>query len=236
MSHHLAEGLNMKSRLIHLGLAIAALLAAPLAAQAADLGPAPAYKAPAYVAPSVATWSGFYVGLNTGYGFGTSTWTGAVPVTLSPKGWLAGGTIGYNIQTGSWVWGLEADWDWSNQKASKACGGNTCSFEDKWFATTRGRIGYGGWNSFMPYITGGAAFANDRASNSGSGSADSATRIGWTLGAGVEYAIFSSWSVKLEYLYADLGKDRCNSCVPGPGADQVSFKNSIVRAGLNYRF
>jgi outer membrane immunogenic protein len=237
MSHHLAEGLNMKSRMIQLGLAIAALLAAPLAAQAADLGPGPGpvYKAPAYVAPSF-SWSGFYVGLNTGYGSGTSTWTGAVPVTLEPKGWLAGATFGYNIQTGSWVWGFEGDWDWSNQKASKACaGGNTCSFEDKWFATARGRFGYGGWNSFMPYLTAGVAAANERATNSGGGS-DSTTRFGWVVGAGVEYALFSSWSVKLEYLYADLGKDTCTSCVPGPGSDQVSFKNSIVRAGINYRF
>ena len=55
------------------------------------------------------------------------------------------------------------------------------------------------------------------------------TRIGWTLGAGLEYAMWSNWSVKLEYLYADLGKASF-------GGTDVEFKTSIVRAGLNYRF
>ena len=225
----------MTSKLILAGLALAALFAAPLGANAADLGMRPAYKAPAYVEPAVFSWSGFYVGINGGYGFGTSDWTGAVPVSLDPKGWLFGPTIGYNLQTGSWVWGVEGDWDWSSQKQSKGCGGNTCTFDDQWFATLRGRIGYSGWSSVMPYFTGGAAFASEKAQNS-AGGITTDTRVGWTVGAGVEYALWSSWSVKLEYLYADLGKFSCPTCVPGPGADQVSFKNNIVRAGINYRF
>src|SRR6185312_1628305 len=87
----------MTSKLIKSGFALAALFAAPLAAQAADL-PAPTYKAPAYVAPSYANWSGFYLGVNAGYGFGKSNWD--VPaVSPSPKGAVYGGTIGYNFQT-----------------------------------------------------------------------------------------------------------------------------------------
>lgn len=207
----------MKSRLIQLGLAIATLFAAPIAASAADLGPAPSYKAPAYVAPSYATWSGFYVGINGGYGFGTTN------VSIDPKGFLAGGTIGYNLQTGVWVWGLEGDFDYSAMKDDDA----GTEVKVPWFGTARGRIGYAGWGNLMPYITGGAAFANVKV-DAGAGS-DSKTRIGWTLGAGLEYAMWSNWSVKLEYLYADLGKASF-------GGTDVEFKTSIVRAGLNYRF
>jgi outer membrane immunogenic protein len=218
----------MKSRLIQCGLAIAALLAAPLAAQAADLGPPPAYKAPAYVAPSYGTWSGFYVGINGGYGFGTYD-----AFSLKPDGALAGGTLGYNLQTGMWVWGIEGDFDWSDMNDSGACGANTCKFKNDWLATVRGRVGYAGWNGFLPYFTGGAAFAGVKGSNSAFGSS-SDTLIGWTVGGGVEYAMFNNWSVKLEYLYADLGKFDCANC-SAAGTD-AAFKTNIVRAGINYRF
>ena len=132
----------MKFKLIRSGLAAAALLALPIAAQAADLS-MPSYKAPSYVAPSYATWSGFYVGLNAGYGFGTSKWD--VPaISLSPDGFNAGGTLGYNFQTGVWVWGVEGDFDWSNIKKSGACGVNTCETNNTWLSTVRARLGYGG--------------------------------------------------------------------------------------------
>ena len=114
----------MYSRLIRTGFAVATLFAMPLVAQAADLYK-PQYKAPAYTAPSAHSWTGFYIGLNAGYGWGTSNWDSASGI--SPKGALAGGTFGYNLQTGSWVWGLEGDVDWSGIKGNVACGAGTCS-------------------------------------------------------------------------------------------------------------
>ena len=66
-------------------------------------------------------WTGFYVGINGGYGWGTSDWSAVPTANNKPKGWLAGGTIGYNYQIGSIVWGLEGDFDWSNVKGSVAC-------------------------------------------------------------------------------------------------------------------
>jgi len=217
----------MKSKLIQSGIALAALLAAPFAAQAADLSPSPAYKAPSYVAP-VFTWSGFYVGGNIGYGFGDAKWT-APSVSSKPKGFLGGLTWGYNLQTGIWVWGIEGDLDYSAAKGSVACGGVTCTLKDQWFGTARGRIGYAGWNNFMPYFTGGAAFADLKASAGALQKTD--WRIGWTIGGGVEYALWSNWSVKGEYLYADLGKETC--CGAGRS---VTYTTNIVRTGLNYRF
>src|SRR5687767_12569116 len=101
----------MTSKMIKTGLVLAALLAAPFAANAADLR-APTYKAPAYVAPLAPSWTGFYVGLNAGYAFGDADWSAGAD--RSPSGFLVGGTLGYNLQTGSWVWGIEGDMAWAN--------------------------------------------------------------------------------------------------------------------------
>src|SRR5436305_245666 len=106
----------MKTRFILAG--IAAMLTAPLAAQAADL-PQPSFKAPSgIIAPSIASWTGWYVGINGGWGSGTSNWTNVVGTTggFTTKGGLVGATAGYNLQTGNWVWGIETDIDWSNIK------------------------------------------------------------------------------------------------------------------------
>ncbi len=225
----------MMKNTIRIGFAAAALLIAPIAAQAADI-PRGSYKAPAYVAPAYASWTGFYLGLNAGYGWGKSDWT-LPAVSLSPKGALAGATAGYNFQTGTWVWGLEADLAWSGMKGSSDCPpvGATCETKLTWLATGRARLGYAGFNNWLPYLTGGAAYGGVKASNTGFGEA-STSRFGWTAGAGVEYAMWSNWSVKAEYLYVDLGKFDCGvSCTGGPASD-VSFKTNIVRAGLNYRF
>ncbi len=221
----------MMTKIIRTGIAIAALLVATIAAQAADL-PRPSYKAPEYVAPAYANWSGFYVGLNAGYGFGKSDWDFPA-VSPSPKGFLGGLTLGYNFQTGSWLWGIEADGDYSAIKGSSDCFGGSCETKLGWLATGRGRIGYTGWTNWLPYLTGGVAGGNIKAT-SPFGSA-SKTNIGWTAGAGLEYALWSNWSVKAEYLYVDLGKFDCGVAC-GAATDNVSFKSNLVRLGVNYRF
>jgi len=229
----------MTTKLIQRGLVAAIFLAvAPMAAQAADLppqGPAPSYKAPPYVPPepAFATWSGFYVGVNVGYGFGKSDWSSPA-VSLSPKGFIAGGTLGYNMQTGTWVWGFEGDFNYSDIKETDdSCSAGSCETKLSWLGTARGRIGYAGWNNFLPYITGGGAFGGLKAS-SNLGNA-STTKIGWTAGAGLEYAFMSNWSAKVEYLYMDLGSFDCNAC-SATGSNSVDFTANLVRGGINYRF
>jgi outer membrane immunogenic protein len=64
---------------------------------------------------------------------------------------------------------------------------------------------------------------------SGPGGSESDTRIGWTVGAGLEYALWSNWSVKVEYLYADLGSFEF-------AGGNIDFNTHIVRGGINYRF
>lgn len=221
----------MKSKVMLTGMAAALLLTAPLGARAADLGRP--YGAPAYVAPLYATWTGFYAGLNVGYGFGKSNWDFPA-VSPSPSGALAGGTLGYNVQTGLWVWGLEGDVDWSDMKGSVDCLGGTCETKSDWFGTARLRVGYAGMSNWLPYFTGGAAFGDIKATNAALASA-SKTKFGWTAGLGIEYAFLGNWSAKLEYLYADLGSVDVGTDF-GVGTDNVSFTTNIVRFGVNYRF
>jgi len=219
--------------------AIAGLLAAAWASPSlgADM-PRPAYKAPVYVAPAF-TWTGFYLGINGGYDWAKSDWSSAATSGgTSPKGWLIGGTVGYNMQTGVWVWGLEGDIDYSTVKGSTSsgtgvCSGTGCETRNSWFGTARGRIGYA-FDRWLPYITGGAAFGDVKMSPN-TGASETKTKVGWTVGAGVEWAFTERWSTKIEYLYADLGKSTCSAATCGTDTD-VTFKANIVRVGVNYRF
>ena len=86
---------------------------------------------------------------------------------------------------------------------------------------------------FMPFVTAGGAFG-DVKTDTAIGS-ETATRVGWTAGAGVEYAFMGAWSAKLEYLYADLGKTSCSAAICTLATD-VTLKTNIVRAGVNYHF
>ncbi|MGH9434111.1 MAG: outer membrane protein, partial [Terriglobia bacterium] len=197
----------------------AGLLAAAMAmpAQAIDLPrPTGIYKAPVgFVAPF--SWTGLYVGLNTGYGWAKATW-GAFPFD-APEGGLLGGTIGYNLQSGAWVWGIEGDFDANWVKGTDntgvgACSGAVgCSTKDTWLGTLRGRLGYS-WNLWLPYVTGGAVFTDVKMTPNG-GSTATDDRVGWITGAGLEYALSGPWSAKLEYLYADFGNATCNAGVCG---------------------
>jgi outer membrane immunogenic protein len=229
-------GDDMKiSRILGTSIAALSLLAVSVAAQAADI-PRPVYKGVRSVV-AYYNWTGFYVGINGGYGWGTSDWT--VPaVSTKPSGWLIGGTLGYNYQVGSWVLGLEGDWDWSDIKDSVACGAFSCETKNPWFGTVRGRIGYA-FDRWLPYFTGGVAFGKVEASSTNPaapGASD--TRTGWTVGGGLEYAFLGNWSAKLEYLYVDLGSFDCSASCSGVAgvASNVDFKTNIIRAGLNYKF
>lgn len=210
----------------------AALLALGSVAAAADLpAPQPYYKAPAFVPPPF-SWSGFYLGVNGGGGFGSSNWDTAGSINTS--GGLVGGTIGYNYQINRFVVGVEGDVDWagiSGSTTTAACPAG-CKTGDSWLSTARGRIGYAA-DRFLPYVTGGAAFGNIDATTAGL--TTTTTNAGWTVGAGLEFAITPNWSAKAEYLYVDLGKFNCGpNC--GAATDNVSFNANLVRGGVNYHF
>jgi outer membrane immunogenic protein len=216
-------------------LALVGLAALTGTAAAADLPPRPA-PAPYYKAPVVApvyNWTGFYIGINGGGGFGRSDWdsTGG----FNTSGGLVGGTIGYNYQAGQAVFGLEGDIDWANINGTtnNACP-TGCKTSDDWISTIRGRLGYAA-DRFMPFVTGGAAFGDIKATSPGFAGATN-TNAGWTIGGGLEFAVAQNWTIKAEYLYVDLGKFNCGLSCGAAVSDNVSFTTNLVRAGVNYRF
>ena len=220
-------------------VSVAGMLALGVAtsAHAADVAQRSAIptKAPGYVAAF--SWTGFYAGVNGGWGFGRTDWDvlGIGSTDFSVDGGVIGGTLGYNWQLGATVIGLEGDLDWSGIKGTSTnavCVGAVCEMRNNWLGTTRGRIGYA-FGRMMPYVTGGAAFGDVKMSTAvGS---ENETRVGWTLGGGVEAAIVGPWSAKLEYLYTDLGKANCSLTGCGASTD-VDFRNNLVRGGINLKF
>jgi len=207
--------------------------------------PPPFYRDLSYV------WTGFYIGINGGGAWGTSqqqvlsspmTTTGPFDVS----GGLVGGTIGFNMQVDYVVLGLEGDLDWARISGSAPCASPafTCTTQNDYLGTTRLRLGYafGPASQWLAYATAGAAFGdiNQSFSPAVAGNAGVLTnRVGWTAGGGIQYAFLGTgWSVKLEYLYVDLGTFVCTtacSAVPKLTADTTLTEN-IFRAGVNYRF
>jgi outer membrane immunogenic protein len=219
-------------------LAAVALFMTPFlapAANAADLSVAPLYKAPPAPVTPAYNWSGFYLGLNGGGGWGHSYWDTSA-TGMNTSGAVVGGTAGYNWQFGNAVIGLEGDMDWANLK-----GGSTttlcptgCSTSDTWLSTVRGRAGYA-FGGILPYITGGLAVGDIRAASPGFPGATS-TNAGWTVGGGIEFALTGNWTAKAEYLHVDLGRFNCGVNCDGMPTDNVSMHDNLVRAGVNYRF
>jgi outer membrane immunogenic protein len=161
-------------------------------------------KVPVYVGPGY-NWTGFYAGINGGYGFGRSDFSSPFASgSFDTSGGLVGGTLGYNYQLGQAVFGIEGDIDASWIEGDTACGGPSCEVKNNWLSTVRGRLGYAA-GRFMPYVTGGCAFGDIKTSVSDIGSANE-TKAGWTVGGGIETGLSGPWSAKLEHLYADLGR------------------------------
>ncbi len=209
-------------------------LAMGLAANAADL-PVRARPAPA---PVLYNWTGLYIGINGGGGWGRSNWDGLPTGTFSTSGDVIGGTIGYNFQSGPIVWGLEGDLDWANISGSS----NTpaalcvapCTTKTSWLGTARGRIGYA-FDRILPYVTGGLAVGNINATQTGFAGVNT-TKAGWTLGGGAEFAIVGPWTAKVEYLYVGLGSTSCGAGVCDQLATNVNHNINLLRGGINYRF
>lgn len=219
------------------------------AAVAADL-PSRRAPPPAYVAPApLFTWSGLYVGLNGGGWFNNSTISPFPGVNgkLSGGGGLIGGTLGYNWQTASRiVVGVETDLDYRTKATVTPPFSAASQTNDGYLGTLRGRLGYG-FDRALVYVTGGLAYGNAAAPNAivslplaafGVRTANPGMQAGWTLGAGAEFAITNNWSVKGEYLYADLGSKGVNytNAALLPVAVNEKTADHIARAGVNYRF
>ena len=226
--------------------AAAAVLAISGQARAADLA-APTLPPPV---PALYNWNGVYVGVNGGWGDGNSNWTdGTLGETgrFQISGYLAGGSAGFNYQVGAYVFGIEGDFDWSHLTGGSGftCGAiadavsppTGCQTQSEWLGTVRGRVGYA-VNSVLIYGTGGAAFGNIQTGLIPPSTFDSSTETGWTIGAGIEVGFAPNWTAKAEYLFVELPDATCTTVVNCGGAvgSTVSFNESIVRAGINFKF
>jgi outer membrane immunogenic protein len=201
--------------------------------------------------PPVWSWTGFYVGIEGGDGWGSTRHTNAITGINSGTnnnldGGLFGGTYGYNWQSGALLFGLEGDISWSGirdtfpDNGSGFCGINdACHTQLNWLGTDRVRVGYAS-NRYLVYGTGGVAYgavqANIPGSVFGCCTNETHTRAGYAAGAGFEVMFARNLSAKLEYLNVNLGNTANYHEIASGDAENVLVTSNIVRAGLNYHF
>ena len=243
---------------------------AAASASAADMRARPAYAPP----PPAYSWNGWYIGGNVGYSWGHAKYDAtvnsflgnfAVSESQNIDGVIGGVQTGYNYQFGTWVWGWETDFQGSGQKGGSTFTGAlatalgpvpltvTTDHKLEWFGTARSRLGFLWSPNVLVYGTAGVAYGQVKDSAAISFGVPTVAvasqtfkdvKAGWTAGAGVEGALGGGWSLKVEYLYIDLGKTErtATAALVGAAAPLVSatetFRttDNIVRVGLNYKW
>ncbi len=256
-------GSGMLRKFLLSGAAFAALMTGAYAADLPSRSAPPVYIPP----PPVFTWTGFYVGGQIGYGWGRETdtvfsnATGAMVSTigtLDPSGVVGGAHLGYNMQVGMFVFGLEGDINGASYKGSTfgqfvPAGApfgviavfpgapaiiGTAATAIPIQGSLRGRAGLA-FDRALVYATGGLALADihDTFTYGAAPTTDNFWnfRAGWTVGGGVEYAVDNNWSLRAEYRYSDFGRySDPLSAIP----DYVSKHptENLVQAGFSYKF
>jgi outer membrane immunogenic protein len=238
-------------------------------ALAADLPPpaAPPPRAPAAYVPTIVpvyNWTGFYIGGNAGYAFASNlSSTGCItnntgnglaspPIPVlngcgtiagsSASGFAGGGQIGANVQWNALVLGLEGDWDYSGQQVTQTGPSFTGTVKLPWFATARARVGVAA-DRVLFYATGGAAWIDVNPTINSTGTQwfnVTNTQIGWTAGAGVEWAFAQNWTARAEYLFMDFSPSWTGT-IPatfgnGTLSENATIKNNVIRGGINFKF
>ncbi len=256
----------MHIKTIASGLALALLSTTAFAADLPSRRAPPRYAPPPPI--PVFTWTGFYVGAQAGYEFGrsnafafaTANGAGLAANAASKDGVIGGGHVGYLFSTqslpvvGSFfgqngafgfgtggVFGIEGDVDGSSGRANYALGGFSENSRDQIQGSIRGRLGIA-FDRALFYATGGAAFGSLQNTyvNGFNGAFDSfsRTRVGYTVGGGIEYAFTNNMSVRVEYRYTDYGRyTNILAASSGGGIGVVQREtNNRVQAGFSYKF
>ncbi len=224
-------------------------------------GPAVAADLPVTPPPApIFTWTGIYLGGQIGYAWGHSTFDmfdtgvvtgfpGVLGFTSNPNGVIGGAHVGYNLQITQWVIGLEGDVDGTSYSRTSGpdpeFGASFVTIRKDIEGSIRGRVGIA-WDRALLYATGGVAFADIKTRYStvapfaGFGGFDSftRTRVGWTVGGGLEYAITNNWSVRGEYRFSDFGRftDVPLRAFPLGVAVRDHFIQNRVQVGFSYKF
>jgi outer membrane immunogenic protein len=243
--------MNTKTTLLASAAAVVggAALALTPTAQAADL-PVKAQPAPYYAPP---IWTGFYIGGHVGGAAQRNDiWTESA---YSGSSVIAGGQIGYNWQSGNFVYGWEADGSWlSDAGFEDFPGGGTYGSNINWLSTVRARMGLA-FGPTLAYVTGGVAFGEVEVKDfrgvaavigvqptNGNGSiiqaSTSDVRVGWTVGGGIEHMFLPNWTVAAEGLFVDLGDHKTTLNFGNGKSETVRTNNTalIGRLKVNYKF
>jgi len=247
------------------GFGSTAALSADLAVKAP---PEPTYQwAGCYVGGNIgagASGSNFGSTVDPGSYLGAgdaATVSGSGGGSYNAYGLVGGGQAGCNWQHGTLVLGLEGDFDTfhsnpnfnnnTNTLASGAAFSVAQSLTTNFLATVRPRIGIAADRNFA-YITAGAAFTSvsytetysdtNPAPGPGAGSASaSKALVGWSAGAGWEYALADHWTVRAEYLIAGFPTTNALGAITAPGGANTLHGSAdllvqLVRAGVNFKF
>lgn len=216
---------------------------------AADL---PRKAAPMMMEPAI-NWTGFYIGGNLGGGSTVKRWEYFdflandffLEGRHSATGALGGGQIGYRWQSGNWVFGLEAQGNWSNMRGDNVSTQFFAVNETKVnsLGMFTGQIGMT-WYDALIYVKGGALVADEhyRMTDSISGAffaARNETRWGSTVGVGLEYAFTPNWSAGIEYNHGFLGTRTLDFYDAGGFAvqtERIRQDLDMVTLRLNYKF
>lgn len=228
------------------GMAIgAALMAVP--ANAADL---PVKAAPPPVMAPIYDWTGFYIGLNGGGGWSHVRWNFSNGNTASHDGdgGVFGAHMGYNWQSGQFVFGAEGDIDWANIRGNTLCPSVTftCGHKAEWLASLRARAGVSFWNNAaLLYATAGVGWSHFRydeyltatgLSPLGQPHASN-DRTAWVAGLGMEYLFAPAWSMRAEWLYYGFSSHTFSPAeLDGVVSTSVRPHINVVRVGISYKF
>jgi outer membrane immunogenic protein len=251
---------------VFVGLAFAAMLAG--SAAAADLAPVPVYRALPTVVPYY-TWTGCYVGGNAGGVWVHKEWynsiafptltVGALTIPAAPggvgfgthtaSGGIGGLQGGCNYQIGTWVFGLQGDYDWTSatgDNVNTVLAGLTDRSSIQSLASVTARVGYA-WDRFLLYAKAGGAWERDNYSivvtaTGAPLSTASEQRAGWTVGVGGEYAFFDWLTSFVEYDFYGFGTETntfsCfdTACVTGLFPIDIKEYKNVFKVGLNFKF
>jgi outer membrane immunogenic protein len=194
------------------------------------------------VAPAAFSWTGFYFGGQGGGAWTEADWThlSAVP-HFNPVGTnvdsfemesgIGGGHIGFNLQHGQWVFGIEGAFNWADLEDTHVRPGtfsdNTITTRLRDLLTVTGRVGWA-WDRSLVYVRGGYAGSDlsMRATEApffAHTFSDSSWVNGWTVGAGAEFAVHSNVTLGVAYDYIDLQSKTFS------GLDSSSFAVATIR-------
>ena len=214
----------------------------------------PAVETPMY---SVYDWSGAYAGVHLGYGWGDSDFTDlegwnlfGQTFAIESDGFLGGVQSGYNWQSGSFVFGGEAELGYLDLGGrglqQDGVFNDTYGLVDGgWYAGLSARLGFA-MDRTLFYAKAGGVYLDgkylleDGVTLAGPDTLVGSETIGWgyQIGAGVEHAVTENWTLKLEYAYFDFGSETVTGFDSGgaPWDYRADLSAHTVKIGVNYKF